>query len=239
MDQDALAGLLCLSVPLWVVLFFTFLLALRNALTSSKTTQKQRSKQRYLDAIIATSDVRDLSPQQFERYVGMLFEAFGCNVLHTGRSNDGGIDLIVNKNGKRGVVQCKQYAPDHKVGSPTVRDLRGAMVRESADLGFLVTTSTFTKNAVQESTYAPRIILFDAEKLNRLAIDLNIDQQYSRVSLHQPQQQIGCLRSFEIMFGGAIGWFAALSTLSVVVIVGITFLMLACCIAVALVGGGA
>jgi len=203
--ETLFAGIVCLSIPMFMGLFAALLLligelraregmnlprrrtglpglvrsaqkAARRRIARKEGQQKQRAHQRYIDAVIATEDVRALTPSQFERYVGMLFEAFGCEVLHTGQTNDGGVDLIVSKNGKRGVVQCKQYAPENKVGSPTVRDLRGTMVRENADLGFLVTTSTFTRQAIEEASYPPQITLLDAEKLNQLAQELELDQ---------------------------------------------------------------
>jgi restriction endonuclease Mrr len=198
------AGIICLSVPTLIGLFAVLLLligelraregmnlprrrtglpgvigsaqkAARQRIARKEDQQKRQAHQRYIDAVIATEDVRELTPAQFERYVGMLFEAFGCEVLHTGQTNDGGVDLVVSKNGKRGVVQCKQYAPENKVGSPTVRDLRGTMVREGADLGFLVTTSTFTQQAVEEAAYTPKITLLDAKKLNELSEQMGID----------------------------------------------------------------
>ena len=132
--------------------------------------------QRHIDALISIGNVRDLTPTQFDCYIEMLFEAFGCEVLHTGQTNDGGVDLIVSKNGKRGVVQCKQYAPENKVKSYLVRDIRGTMVREGAALGFLVTTSTFTRQAIEEASHVPKITLLDGEKLQQLAEDMNIGQ---------------------------------------------------------------
>jgi restriction endonuclease Mrr len=50
------------------------------------------------------------------------------------------------------------------------------MVREGTTLGFLVTTSTFTRQAVEEASYPPQITLLDAEKLNQLALELEMDQ---------------------------------------------------------------
>jgi restriction endonuclease Mrr len=64
--------------------------------------------------------------------------------------------------------QFKRYAPGNQVGSPVVRDLRGTMVREGAEFGFLVVTSTFTQNAIEEARREPRVALFDVRRLNRL-----------------------------------------------------------------------
>jgi hypothetical protein len=49
-----------------------------------------------------------------------------------------------------------------------VRDLRGTMVREGAEFGFLVVMSTFTQNAIEEARREPHVALFDVQRLNRL-----------------------------------------------------------------------
>jgi len=165
----------------------------------------------------------------------MLFEGFGCEVEHTGKVNDGGVDLVVIKNGKRGVVQCKQYTPENKVGSPTVRDLRGTMVRERAALGFLVTTSTFSRQAIEEAAYAPKITLLDVEKLQQLAEQLLPQLQVNReekepMNHHQIdfdyRQRGGCLSGFGTMFGSVVGYTTAVV---VIIIIGL-LIFLACCI---------
>ncbi|MBN1261111.1 MAG: restriction endonuclease [Anaerolineae bacterium] len=115
-----------------------------------------------------------LSPTEFELYIGALFQKFGCDVLHTGKTADGGVDLIVEKNGRRGLVQCKRYT--NPVGASAIRDFRGAMVRERVDLGFFVTTSRFTANARREAEdFSPTIVLYDAAKLAQLSDELEGD----------------------------------------------------------------
>lgn len=94
---------------------------------------------------------RDMTYSGFEKYVGLLFEKRGFTVEHRGGKNDGGVDLVIYKNGKRGIVQCKQYQEDKRIGPDVVRDLRGAMIRECATAGYLVTTADFTEAAQRES----------------------------------------------------------------------------------------
>lgn len=106
----------------------------------------------------------------FERLVQLLLRESGfLHVEVTGRSGDGGIDGkgIVRVSGLLSfhvIFQCKKYAGS--VSSSHVRDFRGAMVGR-ADKGLLVTTGTFTRDAIREATRdgAPPIDLIDGEQL--------------------------------------------------------------------------
>ena len=61
------------------------------------------------------------------------------------------------------IFQCKKWQGSVSAGQ--VRDFRGAMVGR-ADKGLLITTGTFTKDAVREATRdgAPAIDLVDGEQ---------------------------------------------------------------------------
>jgi restriction system protein len=135
---------------------------------SQETTQR-RSREDHLRhqvAALKNAQHAPINPTDFELYVGTMFEGMGCHVLHTGKSNDGGVDLVVIQNGKRGLVQCKRYL--NPIGPSVVRDLRGAVVREGAHFGFLVTTATFTKAAEDEAMHQPRVYLVDGVRLQNL-----------------------------------------------------------------------
>jgi len=103
----------------------------------------------------------------FELQIANLFGRLGYTVTHKGGPNDGGIDLIIRKCGKAGIVQCKYYSPDSPVSSPDVRNLRGAMARDGYNYGLLITTSTFTHPAIEEAKNSG-IRLIDATALTEL-----------------------------------------------------------------------
>lgn len=44
-------------------------------------------------------------------------------------------------------VECKKYAPDHRVGVNLIRELNGVVQAERATAGILATTSFFTRGA--------------------------------------------------------------------------------------------
>ncbi|MCL4499027.1 MAG: restriction endonuclease, partial [Chloroflexi bacterium] len=88
-----------------------------------------------------------MSPSEFEALAGQTFTQQGAQVTRTGRSGDGGVDLIVTRDGRVAFVQVKHWNDDHPVGSPTVRELYGAMSKAGVDEGYLITTSRFTPEA--------------------------------------------------------------------------------------------
>ena len=86
----------------------------------------------------------------------------------TGRTGDGGIDgkgiMRLSLLSFHVVFQCKKY--QGAVSASDIRDFRGAMVGR-ADKGLFITTGTFTRDAVRESTRdgAPPIDLVDGDQL--------------------------------------------------------------------------
>lgn len=110
-----------------------------------------------------------MSPAAFERLAQRVLRESGFTQVEvTGRSGDGGVDGkgIMRLGGLLSfhvIFQCKRW--QGAVSSGNVRDFRGAMVGR-ADKGLLITTGTFTKDAVREATRdgAPAIDLVDGEQ---------------------------------------------------------------------------
>jgi restriction system protein len=120
-----------------------------------------------------------ISPDAFERLVQRLLRESGfVHVEVTGRSGDGGIDGkgIAKMSGLLSFhvhFQCKRYAGSVSAGH--VRDFRGAMVGR-ADKGLLITTGTFTRDAIREATRdgAPPLDLIDGDQLAEMLKKLNL-----------------------------------------------------------------
>jgi len=112
----------------------------------------------------------NISPAAFERLAQRLLRESGFfQVEVTGKSGDGGIDGkgIVRVSGLLSfhvIFQCKRYKGS--VTPSQVRDFRGAM-QGRADKGLIITTGTFTREAIKEATRdgAPPIDLIDGELL--------------------------------------------------------------------------
>jgi len=111
-------------------------------------------------------DLLALSPEDFEALVAALFRAYGHQAQVSGGTADHGIDVIIQtEEGEKWIVQCKRYKGS--VGEPVIRDLYGTMLHEEAQKAYLVTTGSFTSQAVVWAGDKP-IILYDGEKLIKL-----------------------------------------------------------------------
>lgn len=91
--------------------------------------------------------LNEMSWHEFEMLVGEAFRRRGYAVIETGGGGaDGGIDLVLRKDGEKFLVQCKQWKA-YKVGVTTVRELYGVMAAGGAVGGFVVTSGVFTQEA--------------------------------------------------------------------------------------------
>jgi restriction system protein len=112
---------------------------------------RRRERKQLVANVMAgkAADVLDgMSWQQFERLVGEAFRLQGYRVMETGGGGaDGGVDLVLNKDGEKFLVQCKQWRA-YKVGVDVVRELYGVMAAKGAAGGFVVTSGRFTAEAM-------------------------------------------------------------------------------------------
>ncbi len=108
--------------------------------------------------------IKSLSWREFEEFVGSLFTKLGYSVEVTGGLDDGGIDLIVKKDGRTSMVQCKNYRVS-KVNLSMVRDFYGAMnANLNYEAGYFITTGMFTLDARHFADDKP-IELIDGARL--------------------------------------------------------------------------
>ncbi|MEQ7050725.1 restriction endonuclease [Paenibacillaceae sp. P-4] len=96
--------------------------------------------------------IREIDPRKFEEIVAEIFHKKGFSVTLTPRTRDGGKDIYAIQNGIFGrqlfVIECKRYSSTHKVGVELVRGIYGVKVAERATAAMLVTTSSFSKDAL-------------------------------------------------------------------------------------------
>ena len=141
-----------LAQTIWKALagFGQYLLPL-ICLAGAGTSAWRRRERRALVTNVVQSKAADvldnMTWQQFEHLVGEAFRLQGYSVLETGGGGaDGGVDLILMKNGEKFLVQCKQWKA-FKVGVAVVRELYGVMAAKGATGGFVVTSGRFTEEA--------------------------------------------------------------------------------------------
>ncbi|MGJ5818779.1 restriction endonuclease [Paludibaculum fermentans] len=126
--------------------------------------------------------IKNGRPAAFERIVVDLLVAmgYGGSVEDAGRvvgkSGDGGIDGII-KQDKLGLdaiyVQAKRWKD--VVGSPEIMKFSGSLTRRHASRGVFITTSTFTKDALEFVEAIPqKIVLIDGKLLASLMIEHDV-----------------------------------------------------------------
>ncbi len=126
--------------------------------------------------------IKECPPVFFEKLVIDLLLAMGYGGSRqeagkvVGKSGDGGIDGIINED-KLGLdsiyVQAKRW--EGIVSRPEIQKFAGALLGKQAKKGIFITTSTFTKEALEyASKIDSRIILIDGEYLANLMIDHDI-----------------------------------------------------------------
>lgn len=125
------------------------------------------------------NELRSSNVYYFERIVGNLLEVMGYGDFKvTKKSNDGGIDGIVNQD-KLGIdkifFQAKRNAENNPVTASQVRDFVGTLDMSKVTKGFFITTSKFPVNT-KELLYntSKTIILIDGQKLAELMIEYDL-----------------------------------------------------------------
>lgn len=125
---------------------------------------KKKNQTAFFETRRTLDDIKHLSWKEFEEFVGSLFVKLGYDVEVTGGLADGGIDLIVKKDGRTSFVQCKKYQTS-KVSLSMVRDFYGAMNSNlNFESGYFITTGIFTLEAKHFAEDKP-IELIDGSKL--------------------------------------------------------------------------
>ena len=126
--------------------------------------------------------IKSSSPAFFENLVIDLLVRMGYGGSRqdagqaVGRSGDGGIDGII-KEDKLGLdliyVQAKRW--EAVIGRPEIQKFAGALQGQRANKGVFITTSSFTREAVEYvSVINTKIILIDGDQLMSLLVDNNV-----------------------------------------------------------------
>lgn len=134
--------------------------------------------------------ILDQSPAFFERLIVDLLVAMGYGGTHDaaarqlGRSGDGGVDGVIDEDRlglDRIFIQAKRYASGSVVGRPQVQEFVGSLVGHGATKGVLVTTSVFSRQAIDYAgALQQRFILIDGDRLSELMIEHGVGVRVSR-----------------------------------------------------------
>ncbi len=152
--------------------------------TPEESLEKAYQRLRKSLALELLNKVVDLTPAFFERLVVELLVkmGYGGSIKDAGKalgkSGDEGIDGTI-KEDKLGLdiiyIQAKRWKPGNVVGRPELQKFVGALAGQGAKKGIFITTSNFTKEALE---YSPKnetkIVLINGEELAQLMIDFNL-----------------------------------------------------------------
>ena len=140
----------------------------------------------------------DSSPEFFEKAVIELLWAMGYGghsgtKEHLGKSGDGGVDGVIRQDplGLQNVyVQAKRYAQTNPVGRGPIHEFAGVMASKAADRGVFITSSTFTKAALEAAKYMrSNIVLIDGIQLTSLMLAYGVGVEKSQtVTLYRVDQ---------------------------------------------------
>lgn len=127
-------------------------------------------------------NIQNCSPTFFERMVVELLVTMGYGGSRKdageaiGQSGDEGIDGII-KEDRLGLdiiyIQAKRWSGT--VGRPEIQKFAGALMGKRAKKGIFITTSSFTKEALEYARIIDtRIILIDGEQIANLMMDFGV-----------------------------------------------------------------
>lgn len=123
-----------------------------------------RSRRRFLETRTTLESLAAGGWRQFELLVGEAFRRQGYSVEETGLGGpDGGIDLILRKDGRRTLVQCKQWKRQ-QVGVSVVREMYGLLAHHQAHAVKIACIGIYTKDAERFAEGKP-IELIGGEQL--------------------------------------------------------------------------
>lgn len=140
--------------------------------------------------------LKDMNPYKFEMFCRGLLKKMGITIDEekgVQKSNDGGIDgfgysVSSSYRMERVALQCKRFN-EGQVGSPCIDALKGAIDSNSAEYGIFITTSSYSKAAIEKAKVGKTpITLIDGDQL----IDLIEKYEYRvrKVAYYIPDDDI-------------------------------------------------
>ncbi len=108
--------------------------------------------------------VREMGGAQFEVFVADLFMAMGHRATMLGRSGDQGVDVIVDYEGQRVAVQCKNHK--RAVGNKPVQEVYAGARHHRCQQAWVVAPAGYTRGA-RELAGSTGVSLRDAGSIRR------------------------------------------------------------------------
>jgi restriction system protein len=138
-------------------------------------------------------DIDKMDGRQFEHYLGLLFKSQGYKVELTRAAGDYGADLVIQKDGKRIVVQAKRYSKN--VGIEAVQQAQASIAHYKAHEAWVVSNRDYT-DAARNLASSNSVRLINREMLIEMILKMNPagKPDPKQVIAQMPQKQLTCDR---------------------------------------------
>jgi restriction system protein len=166
------------TIAIWLalLLFIPAPISLFNSLRKRKLLNKQKD----IDSIKA------LSWKQFEELIAEAYRRKGYSVVENyDIGPDGGIDLVLKKDGNMFLVQCQQWR-SYKVDVRVVREMYGVMTAKHAAGVIIITSGLFTQEAKNFAVDKP-IDLIEGSQVVDLIRSVQSKPTYSPSEINKPR----------------------------------------------------
>lgn len=104
----------------------------------------------------------------FEEETAKIFRLNGYKARVTRRTSDGGVDIIMSKEGKKTIVQCKHY--QYPVGVSVARELNGLKDDFGADELIIIASSGVTNSCNEFVANKPYFKIMDLEDVIKMGL---------------------------------------------------------------------
>lgn len=141
----------------------TFSCAIDRFKRRKRTTKDKINEAKYKQLL--EWNIKLLNGIAFEHFCAFLFQENGYRVQVTPPSRDGGKDIILKKKGEKIYVECKAYAEHNIISRPVIQKLVGACAGDNIKTGYIITTSGFTKDAID--------YIYKCKTINVVHLDMN------------------------------------------------------------------
>ncbi|MBQ0600847.1 restriction endonuclease [Klebsiella oxytoca] len=148
-----------------VALYFAYLFGIGSIVKNMQIGMSGKMIKRIRNSADARRILEQMTWDQFEKILRKFFESKGYKATLTNTGSDGGIDVALEKNGRREMVQAKHWKVN-RVGVSIVREIYGVVQAERMNRGFIVTSGLFTEEAREFAVkVSGKIVLIDGNLL--------------------------------------------------------------------------
>lgn len=146
-------------------------------------------KKKLLDKQKDIDSIKSLAWKEFEELIAEAYCRKGYSVVENyDIGPDGGVDLVLKKDGNMFLVQCKQWR-SYKVDVRVVREMYGVMTAKQANGVIIITSGLFTQEAKNFAVDKP-IDLVEGKQVVDLIRSVKTKPTYSPTGIDKPQTTV-------------------------------------------------